>query len=460
MAFLSIEFFAFQALVAIVFYVIPTRWRTAYLLAVSYLLYALWSPTCAALIFTLSLLVFTAGFAIAKAHSDKQRRMILIVALSMTAGTLVTFKLFDASTGLLLPLGLSYYSFKLISYLLEIYWGGPPEASLTAFLLYPSFFPQIVSGPIQRAPDFLSQVRERFVLPASYPRIEEGFRLILGGLMLKLIFGDRLALFIAAVDGNSAAYSWATLLLTTCCYSLQLYADFAGYSNIAIGLGKIFGIDSPPNFAAPFAASSVPEMWRRWHMSLTSWVTDYVFVPLQMALRDLRTLGLMASITSSMVLVGIWHGLTINFLAFGVCHALFICVTALTTRQRQRLFGESRCAHLVGQGIGIVTTFALMTFSQIFWRLKTWDEAIDRIRHLSGLSSNGSLDLLSFPANITDGLLVSIPVVFFIGAGCPGIGPIKTRFERIPNWLRFAGCLLLLSALRTETGSSFIYGQF
>jgi alginate O-acetyltransferase complex protein AlgI len=460
MASLSIEFFALLALVAIVFYLIPSGWRTAYLLTISYLLYGLWSPKYVALIFTLSILVFTAGSAISKVHSDKRRRIILVAALSTTVGTLVTFKSIESSVGLLLPLGLSYYSFKLISYLLDIYWGEPPERSFTAFLLYPIFFPQIVSGPIQRAPDFLSQLHERFALPASYAKIEEGFQLILGGLMLKLVFGDRLALFIAAADGNSAAYSRATLMLTTCCYSLQLYADFAGYSNIAIGLGKIFGIDAPSNFAAPFAASSVPEMWRRWHMSLTGWVTDYVFMPLQIALRDLRTLGLMVSITSSMVLVGLWHGLTINFFAFGVCHALFICVTALTTHQRQRLFGEGRRAHLLGQGIGIVTTFLLMAFSQIFWHLKTWDEAIDRIQHLSGLSPNGSLGLSSFPADITDGLFISIPLVFFMGAGCPGIAPIKARFERIPNWLRFAGCLLLISALRAETGSSFIYGQF
>ena len=451
MAFLSIEFFVCLALVAAIFYGIPARWRTVYLLAVSYLLYSLWSPKYVVLLLALSLVVYLAGFAIAKASDDTRRGIFLVAALSATVGALIAFKAFEASDGLLLPLGISYYSFKLISYLLEVYWGEPPETSVTAFLLYPSFFPQIVSGPIQRAPDFFAQARERFGAPACYSRIEEGFRLILG---------DRLALFIVATDGESASYSRGIMLLTTFCYTLQLYADFAGYSNIAIGLGKIFGIDGPANFAAPFAASSIPEMWRRWHMSLTSWIADYVFLPLQMALRDLGKSGLMLSIVASMTLIGLWHGLTMNFLIFGLCHAVFVCVTVLTDPLRLRLFGKNRHARRVGQVIGIVLTFDLMTFSQIFWHLRTWGEAVDRIRCLAGLARSGTLGLAGLPTNLVDGLFISMALILFVGAGCPGIGLIKPGFARIPNWLQYAGCMLLLSATHTDGGPGFIYGQF
>lgn len=459
MAFLSIEFFAFLTIAALVFYAVPAAWRTHYLLAISYLVCATWSPISAIPLLLISLFAFKAGVTIAAA-SDKARKPLLAASLLVIAGTLVVFKFLDSTENILLPLGLSYYSFKLLSYLLEVYWGEAPATDIVAFLLYPSFFPQIVAGPIQRAPDFLAQVKERFSSPVCPARIEEGFYLILGGLLLKFVLADRLTLFITAIDANPSAYTRTTLALVACCYTLQLYADFAGYTNIALGLGKLFGVDGPPNFAAPFAATTLPEMWRRWHISLTSWIADYIFLPLQMALRDLRQLGLIISVATSMILVGVWHGFTINFLAFGVYHAFFVCLTALSTGWRKRLFGRSRTTLVAGQTIGIAATFMLMTFSQIFWHLRSWGEAIDRVWHIAGLSPNGSLNVFSLPNNVVNGAIVSMPVILFVGAGCPGLGWIRKPFVIVPSWVCLAFGLLLLSVLHVQSGPGFIYGQF
>ncbi len=238
------------------------------------------------------------------------------MALGVTAvvAVIVAFKAAGAWQGLLLPLGVSYYSFKLISYLIEVYWDDEAvERDPVLFFLFPAFFPQIVSGPIQRPEPFFAQMRDVTGRTLDAEQLETGFRLILGGLMMKLLVGDRLAGFIALIDQSHPYFSYSVVLTTVACYLLQLYADFAGYTNIALGIGKLFGIEGPPNFHAPFAAANIQEFWRRWHMSLTSWVTDYLFTPLSMSLRGLGQVGLVLCIMLNMLIIGLWHGLTLNY---------------------------------------------------------------------------------------------------------------------------------------------------
>ena len=227
---------------------------------------------------------------------------------------IVAFKAAGAWRGFLLPLGVSYYSFKLISYLIEVYWDDDAvERDPVIFFLFPAFFPQIVSGPIQRPEPFFAQMREVTGRTLNVGQIEAGFRFILGGLMMKLLVGDRLLAFIDAVDQSHADYRYSVVVTTVACYILQLYADFSGYTNIALGVGKLFGVEGPPNFNAPFAAVNIQEFWRRWHMSLTLWLTDYLFTPLSMSLRDYGQAGLIGAICLNMVIIGLWHGFTAQF---------------------------------------------------------------------------------------------------------------------------------------------------
>jgi hypothetical protein len=330
-----------------------------------------------------------------------------------------------------------------------------------AFFLYPAFLPQIVSGPIQRSGEFVAQLRRAVAGPADYANIEQGFRLILGGLMLKLLIGDRLAVFIDIVDKAPTDYNRTVILGVIVCYTLQLYADFAGYTNIAIGIGKMFGIDAPPNFDAPFAAANIQQMWQRWHMSLTTWVRDYLFTPLAVNLRDLGAAGLVVAIAVNMIVIGLWHGLTVNFLVFGVCHALFVIVTVLTLGWRDRLFGKGSVAKAIRLGLGMALTFALMTFSQIFWHTGTWAAAMAHFNIAFGLAALGPLDFDAIRTDAVEPVFISALIALYVGLGAPGMKWLGRRVDGlVPNWAQYGFYLLLISALTTESGVSFVYGQF
>jgi hypothetical protein len=223
-----------------VFYWFSGRWRAIYLLALSYAFYALSSRIYLVLLIVASAAVYALGLAIAKSSSERAKQAYMGAGVAAVIAVIVAFKAAGAWRGLLLPLGVSYYSFKLISYLIEVYWDDEAvERDPVVFFLFPAFFPQIVSGPIQRPEPFFTQMRDIMARRIDGDQVETGFRFILGGLMLKLLVGDRLAGFIDIVDKSHGDYSYWVMLTTVACYTLQLYADFAGYTNIALGVGKL-----------------------------------------------------------------------------------------------------------------------------------------------------------------------------------------------------------------------------
>ena len=318
-------------------YWLPGRWRAIYLLALSYAFYALSSRVYLVLLIVASASVYALGVAIAKSGSERAKQAYMAAGVAAVVAVIAAFKAAGAWRGLLLPLGVSFYSFKLVSYLIEVYWDDEAvERDPVVFFLFPAFFPQIVSGPIQRPEPFFAQMRDVMGRTLNADQVEMGFRFILGGLMMKTLVGDRLADFIELIDKSHADYSYSIMLTTVACYMLQLYADFSGYTNIALGVGKLFGVEGPPNFNAPFAAVNIQEMWRRWHMSLTLWLTDYLFTPLSMSLRDYGQAGLIGAICLNMIIIGVWHGFTLNYLIFGMLHAVFLSVTVLILGERAR----------------------------------------------------------------------------------------------------------------------------
>jgi alginate O-acetyltransferase complex protein AlgI len=456
------------------FYLLPGRWRAIYLLAVSYAFYALSSPLYLLLLIVASAAVYAIGLAIAKSSSEWVKQAFMAVGVAAMAGVIVVFKAAGAWRGLLLPLGISYYSFKLISYLIEVYWDDEAvERDPIVFFLFPAFFPQIVSGPIQRPAPFSSQMREIAARTIDPEQIETGFRLILGGLMMKMLVGDRLAGFIDLIDQSHSAFSYSIMLTTVACYMLQLYADFAGYTNIALGVGKLFGVDGPPNFHAPFAAVNVQELWRRWHMSLTSWVTDYLFTPLSMSLRGLGQVGLVLCIMLNMLIIGLWHGLTPNFLVFGVLQGVLVSTTALVVmslrrRGRTRVKPDEQIDTIGKQArrwtlalAGMTLTFALMSLTTVFWRSPTWDEAISILKQVLAVSPSGPSDWSDLPTSLTVPAWICMAIALFVGAGAPGAKRLAGRIDELaPNWLQYGVCLFLLSVLSTAGSGRFVYGQF
>jgi D-alanyl-lipoteichoic acid acyltransferase DltB (MBOAT superfamily) len=290
---------------------------------------------------------------------------------------------------------------------------------------------------------------------------DAGLCSIIQGLMLKLLVGDRLGAFIAAVDARPADYHRHVLFVVAACYTLQLYADFNGYTKIAIGVGRLFGIESPQNFAAPFAARNIQEFWRRWHITLSSWTADYVFAPLRMSTRDLGQAGLVVSLSASMVIIGLWHGLTLPFLVFGLLHATYMSVSALTLPARQRVLAPYRWLAPLRAICGMAVVFVLMTISQLFWQAHTMASAMLHVRLLTGLAAAGSLDMSDMRTEIAEPVFVCMAIALYHGLGAPGWAAATGPIDRaVPRWVTGGVSLLLLSALSTETGSSFIYGQF
>jgi alginate O-acetyltransferase complex protein AlgI len=474
--FTSPLFYVALAPATAIFYWLPGRWRAIYLLALSYAFYALSSRIYLVLLVVASAAVYAIGLAIANNGSERAKQAYMAAGVAAVVAMIVIFKAAGAWRGLLLPLGVSYYSFKLISYLIEVYWDDEAvERDPVIFFLFPAFFPQIVSGPIQRPEPFFAQMRDIMGRTADADQIEAGFRLILGGLMMKTLIGDRLAAFIDVIDTSHSDYSYSIMLITVACYLLQLYADFAGYTNIALGVGKLFGVEGPPNFHAPFAAVNIQEFWRRWHMSLTSWIIDYLFTPLSMSLRDLGRAGLILCLMLNMVIIGLWHGLTLNFLVFGLLQGIFVSVTALvimSLRRRGRTSVEpaprgqtdaigERARRWTLALAGTILTFLLMSFSTIFFHSRTWDQAVSILKQVLAVSPSGPLGWSDMPAYLSVPAWICGAVALFVGAGAPGAKALAARIDRVaPQWLQYGVCLFLLSVLSTAGSGRFVYGQF
>ncbi|HLW25243.1 MAG TPA: MBOAT family O-acyltransferase [Steroidobacteraceae bacterium] len=358
MSFTSAAFLGFLGGVALLHALLPRVARAPLLLIASYAFYALYSGYYALLLLASTLVAFLAG----------RVRSAALAGVALLIAALVLFKALPIlGVGALIPLGISYYTFKLSAYLIDRHWGAvESEGRLVPFLTFTAFFPQIVGGPIQRAPDFLPQL-------AAGSRVSPDLALkavmrICLGFFKKFVVADNLAPIVNYVYAHLGAHPGAPVLLGFYGYPLQMYADFSGLTDIALGAGALVGIIGPENFAAPFAAPSPSEYWRRWHMSLTTWMVDYVFTPLRMALRRFGNAGLVASLFINMILIGLWHGFYLTFALFGVVHACYMTIDALTQKARKRLYKRHPSLDRLTDVLGPLITFHLIAVAFVFFR--------------------------------------------------------------------------------------------
>jgi alginate O-acetyltransferase complex protein AlgI len=473
MSLTALDFYGWLAVAVLIFYSVPAKWRVTYLLAVSCAFYLSYSVRFFLLLAASTAVVYWIGLRLGESRDGRQRTRLFLLGLLPIVGVLVLFKVLNVTTTIVAPLGLSFYTFKLVGYLIEVYRDkGQIERSAVRFAAFSTFAAQMVSGPIQRNFDFLPQLTKPRFLQCDFGYIESGLRLILGGLLLKLAVGDRLGAFIAVVDQDPRHYSWPVLATSTLSYTLYVFADFAGYTNIAIGIGRLFGIESPANFAAPFTATNIQDFWRRWHMSLTSWLRDYVFTPLwlqvdavltrmKMATRIALQVGLAASIVLNMTLIGIWHGLTWTFLSFGVFQGIVVAISALTSKSKSRFLKHHRRVARLDLIVGIISTFLIMSVSQIFFQAKNLQAAFLHLRLLFGFEFTGTATFQDIPADIYSPVAVCMMISFYVGFGLPGMTQIANFWNRfVPNWVTYGIGILLFSAFVNVSGGHFIYGQF
>jgi alginate O-acetyltransferase complex protein AlgI len=371
---LSLHYAIYVLVTAALFHACPGKFRPILLSFASLLLFGFYSPVSATILLAVSLAVFWGARALDRVKWRASGRRMLTAAILIAAlAYLLLTKLLPifyehgralSSEQLLLALGVSYYSFKLTGYAIDVYWRKYPAwTDPTRFLAFVTFFPQLPAGPIQRA--------DEFELPDDGQKTAElmrlGLRRVLLGVVKKTVIADQLGVVIAYIDGLQPQYSnmnW----IAACLYAAQIYFDFAALTDIAIGTAAIFGIRSPENFAYPFFAPSMSQFWRRWHMTLTFWLTDYVFTPLRMATRNLGKWGLVLSITVTMVLIGLWHGLGIGFLIFGLIHSVYLVVDALTASVRRHLYREHPLVNHITSALGPFFVFGMFAFSLVFFR--------------------------------------------------------------------------------------------
>ncbi len=340
---------------------------------------------------------FLFGRQMGKAETQGGKRLFLYLSLLFNLGVLVYFKytnffiqlLVDIQIGqlelldIILPFGISFYTFKSLSYILDIYLEKmEPTKSFRDYFLFVTFFPNILSGPIDRAVDFLPQINKKYFL--SKRDIAFGLLLIMMGLVKKIMIADYISLnFVDRVFDSPERFTGVENLLAVYGYALQLYCDFSGYSDIAIGLAMLLGFKLMENFNYPFKAKSISDFWRRWHISLSSWLLEYVFRPLQMGLRDWRKAGNITALIITFVLVGFWHGASWAFLFWGLLHGIYMAIGLLVQGPKRKFYMKYNLQNSKVLGaIQIFITFNLVAFSFIFFRASDFSSAVNVIKQI------------------------------------------------------------------------------
>jgi hypothetical protein len=469
----SLEFMLALCAALSLYRLCPVRLRSGFLLLASYAFYCTWSPKAAIALAAATAFTFFAGKWVADPRRQRRARVAAFGAAALLVAYLAFFKMAAAAAlpglgGLALPLGVSYYTFKLVSYILDAYWGKiEPERRFIPFAAYVAFFPQIVAGPIQRPGEFLRQT------PPLRTAVAEGLPRLVWGLVKKLAVADQLAPTVDYVFRHVQSLHGPALLAGFYLFPLQLYADFSGLTDIAIGIALLFGIESPENFRRPFTASTIAEFWRRWHISLTSWLGDYLFTPLRMATRNAGRAGLALSITVNTVAIGIWHGFGWGFFLFGLLHSAYLVAEALSARRRSRYFKNRPHLDNLGTHLGRVYVFHAAAVAFMFFRASTVRDAVWGLTHLltgwrsplQGFASlTAAIDSRSLAIGLAGCVLLEFAERFRPDVWLrriPGaLPPWAWRFARAAALAELAFAVLLLLAASSGSERPFLYGAF
>lgn len=408
MLFNSAQFLAFFPIVALVYFIIPRKVRYIWLLCSSYYFYMCWNAEYALLILTSTVITYFASLAIEHVKSfigeEKEKttmkKIILVVAIVINIAILFYFKYtkFAAAViqlllykvgilinipefDIILPVGISFYTFQALGYVIDVYRDDIyAEKNFFRYALFVSFFPQLVAGPIERSRNLLKQlaVPQKF----NYEKAREGLYLVLWGYFLKIVLADRIAIFVDTIYGDYINYPGFYLVWATVLFAVQIYCDFAGYSTIARGTAKILGIELMENFNAPYLSKSVAEFWRKWHISLTSWFKDYLYIPLGGS----RKGKFRKQINKMIVFLvsGLWHGASFSFVAWGALNGLYQVIGDMLMPIRNLLV---KILHLNRDSLGhkiasAIITFVMVDFAWTFFRAQTMREAIEIVKSM------------------------------------------------------------------------------
>ena len=396
MLFNSIQFLLFFPTVVVLYFLMSARYRWALLLVASYYFYACWKAEYLILIVASTLVDYWAGIKMGDSRDVRQRRRFLAVSLCSNLGLLFAFKYFNffsdsaralldrfdvfvdtPAFGLLLPVGISFYTFQTLGYSIDVYRGKKdPERHLGIFALYVAFFPQLVAGPIERSTNLLPQFSRR--VRFDFDRIASGLNLMLWGFFKKVVIADRLAPIVNSAYDNPSEYHGVQLLVATYFFAFQIYCDFSGYSDIAIGAARVLGFDLMENFRRPYSSKSIAEFWQRWHISLSSWFRDYLYIPL--GGNRVSRGRWYQNLIVVFVLSGLWHGAAWTFVVWGFLHGFYLVFSIVTAKPRawiwDRITHVVPPANLLRRPLAIFVTFHLVLLSWVFFRAKSLGDAV------------------------------------------------------------------------------------
>jgi len=482
MLFNSFEFVIFFVIVFFIYYKSydNLKFQNALLLISSYVFYGWWDWKFLSLIVISSVCDYAIGKAIDENNDKKKRKRLLILSLLINLGILGFFKYynffaesftdfigmfgFEANPFLLkiiLPVGISFYTFQTMSYTIDIYRGKmKSNKNLLQFMTFVSFFPQLVAGPIERASHLLPQFSKKRKFDVF--EFKEGAKQALWGLFKKIVIADNCAFYANQIFENSDAYPGSVLVIGVILFAFQIYGDFSGYSDIAIGISRMMGIDLMQNFKSPYLAENIQDFWRRWHISLSTWFRDYVYIPLGGSKVDSsfrRSLNIIITFTVS----GFWHGANWTFIIWGALHSLFYFVqTAYSKNMATVKILPTKLVNI----FSILVTFIAVTFAWIFFRAESFTHAMNYISEIASSS------IISSPVGHLKLMGSSVkPFIIIISLVYLSIFEIKNRdarysfqvghFKAPVRTLIYCSLLLILIFFRATNGKlDFIYFQF
>ncbi|MFC1677254.1 MBOAT family O-acyltransferase [Planctomycetota bacterium] len=486
MLFNSIGFLAFFTIIVAVYYRLDHSQRWKLLLAGSYYFYMCWRPAYIILIIISTLIDYYCGLGMGKASDNKKRKLYLILSLCSNLGLLFTFKYLNffgwtvkcflgysqveaaaPILNVLLPVGISFYTFQKLSYIIDVYRRNiAPEKRLGIFALYVSFFPQLVAGPIERSTRLIPQFDNR--VKFNYNCVASGLKLMLWGMFKKVVIADNLSQFVEPVYSNPASFAGPSFVIATVFFAFQIYCDFSGYTDIAIGSARVLGFDLMKNFNRPYFARSITEFWRRWHISLSTWFRDYLYIPL--GGNRVRPTRNYINLFIVFVLCGLWHGANWTFVIWGTLHGLYLVFEKLTSGRRASL-AKNLSLEKIGpllKVLQVLITFALVCFAWIFFRAKNLDDAWYIVTHLlSGWDSvliahdlQPVLILGSYKFFVTTLILIGLMETVHL---IQRKGSVMEILNQKPIWLRWSVYYLLvigIMLLGNFNSQEFIYFQF
>lgn len=482
MPFNSLQFAVFLPIVFLLYWFVFDRlirrsryqltWQNAFVVIASYVFYGWWDWRFLLLIAFTSLCSWGSGILIGKNRGNKKAKWWMWANIVLNLGILCLFKYYDffvvefarlfhfATEGLLLkvilPVGISFYTFQALSYSIDVYRGKiEPTRDVVAFFAFISFFPQLVAGPIERATNLLPQFQKKRKF--DYDTAVDGMRQILWGLFKKVVVADNCAIYVDQVFSNSGSHSGSTLLLAAVFFAFQIYGDFSGYSDIAIGTAKLFGIRLMRNFNVPYFSRDIAEFWRRWHISLTTWFRDYVYIPLGGS--RVSKAKVIRNTFVIFLVSGFWHGANWTFIVWGAYHALLFLPLILTGKNRKytNQIAEGRYLPSLKEAGQMLLTFILAVLGWIAFRSESIGQAWEVI--LGIMSSS----LFTAPMVVV-GLK---KIVFVIGVLLLIEWTNRSKehgfaIGNLPLWARIASCYVLVLGILELGGNSqsFIYFQF